>query len=75
VYEVMEGDRKPFVDSFEKGLHLYREGNFDAAKEKFRDALKMNPQDKPSQLGVERCNHLIQFPPEKDWDGIWDFET
>lgn len=71
IFELIDGDRTPFVELFEKGLHLYRKGHFDAALCKFRGALENNPEDKPSKLFVERCEYLINAPPEK-WNGVWD---
>ena len=74
VYELVDGERKPYVDLFENGLHLYQRGEFSSAREKFFESLKMNPEDKPGQLFLQRCDYLMNTPPE-EWDGIWDFKT
>jgi adenylate cyclase len=74
IFELIDGDKVPFIELFEKGIHLYRKGHFDAAMLKFREALKINPEDKPSILFVKRCEDLIKSPPKK-WDGVWDHEV
>ena len=71
IFELINGEKVSFIEIFEKGLNLYRKGHFDAALEKFCEALENNPEDKPSSLFVERCEYLIKSPPEK-WDGVWD---
>ena len=71
IFELINGEKVSFIEIFEKGLNLYREGHFDAALVKFCEALENNPEDKPSSLFVERCEYLIKSPPEK-WDGVWD---
>jgi adenylate cyclase len=73
IYELIDEERCFLIEPFERGLSLYREGQFDAAREKFQEALEINPEDKPSQLFIERCEHLIDFPPQGGWSGISDF--
>jgi adenylate cyclase len=74
VYELVDGERKPHMDLFENGLRLYQGGDFHSARERFLESLKMNPEDKPSQLFLKRCDYLISTPPE-GWDGVWDAQT
>jgi adenylate cyclase len=71
IFELFDGEVGTFIEIFEEGLNLYREGHFDAALKKFREALEKNLEDKPSRLFIERCEYLIKSPPEK-WDGVWD---
>ena len=37
----------------------------------FGECLAINPNDKPSQLYVERAEHLKENPPPDDWAGVW----
>jgi adenylate cyclase len=71
IFELINGEKVSFIEIFEKALNLYREGHFDAALEKFREALEKNLEDKPSRLFIKRCEYLINTPPEK-WNGVWD---
>ena len=73
IYELIDGDRNALIDLFEEGLRCYREGRFDSAREKFSRALEVEPNDEPSRLYLERCDHFVQNPPQKDWDGVLDF--
>jgi len=59
------------VNYFQEGRDLYRKGNWPKAVESFNRALKLHPEDKLSQIFIDRCNHLIENPPEKEWDGLW----
>ncbi|HKZ56350.1 MAG TPA: tetratricopeptide repeat protein [Thermodesulfovibrionales bacterium] len=68
---MINGEKVSFIEIFEKGLNLYREGHFDAALEKFHEALEKNSEDKPSRLFIKRCEYLTNTPPEK-WNGVWD---
>jgi len=49
----------------------YRNGTFDDAIDKFKEALSRNPSDKLSQTYIERCEHLKAEPPGDDWNGVW----
>jgi adenylate cyclase len=74
IYELIDGERKSFIDSFEEGLRLYQRGYFDTARKKFSEALGQNPKDRPSKLFIERCDYLIHSLLEREWDGVWHFE-
>ena len=63
VYELMDGKRDSSLDLFEEGLHFYQAGDFSAARGKFLEALKVNPEDKPSQLFIERCDLRTKNTP------------
>jgi adenylate cyclase len=73
VYELVDGDRTPLIELFEAGLHHYREGRFESARERFSRILEIDPHDTPCRLYLEQCDRFIQSPPHKDWDGVWDF--
>ena len=55
---------------FAEGLRRYRAGEFKAAITQFERALTKNPMDKLSQTYIQRCRHLMEFPPA-DWAGVW----
>ncbi|MGD9788775.1 MAG: GAF domain-containing protein [Sulfuricellaceae bacterium] len=60
---------------FRNGLDLYRRKRFDEALGQFRQALTLNPADKPSRLYIERCEHLKTSPPPEDWNGVWVMQS
>ena len=41
----------------------------------FREALELNPDDKPSLIHIERSQYLKENPPPDDWDGAWVLES
>jgi adenylate cyclase len=60
---------------FKDGLSSYRARHWDQAIKLFRDALALNPADKPSQLYIERAEYLKANPPPDDWAGVWVMES
>jgi adenylate cyclase len=58
------------VGYFKEGRQAYRSGDWQRAIKLFRDALSLHPEDRLSQLYIERCEYLNANPPA-DWDGVW----
>ena len=52
---------------FDMGLKRFYAGQFKEAITLFS---KIEKYDAPARKYIERCNMLIQNPPEK-WDGVW----
>lgn len=77
VYEVLDYHTKEtfpnmieVLEMFNNGIEYYNEGNWDKAITQFKKAQKGNPDDKCSNMYVERCGILKKRDP-KDWDGVW----
>ena len=77
VYEVLDYHTKEtfpnmieVLEMFNNGIEYYNEGNWDKAIAQFKKAQKGNPDDKCSNMYVERCGILKKRDP-KDWDGVW----
>lgn len=62
---------RDLVDRFHKGLECYRGGVWDSATEIFEGLVHDYPGDKPSQVFLDRCRHLLGQPPEGVWDGVY----
>ncbi len=60
---------------FKDGLTAYRTRRWDAAIKLFRECLTLNPGDRPSQIYLERAQHLKTSPPADDWDGVWVMDS
>ena len=79
IYELIQDSEpdeklKKLIQKFSDGLKYYREGKWEKAKEIFEEAIKINPDDNPSKLFIERCKILTSKPPEA-WDGVWTMTT
>jgi adenylate cyclase len=59
---------------FRHALDAYRGARFEEALKSFKEALVLHPHDRASNVYVERCQHLIQHPPE-EWHGVWVMES
>ena len=62
------------LNEFKSGLLRYREGRWDDAISLFKEGLSLNPDDKVSQIYIERCEYLKANPPD-DWNGVWVMKT
>ena len=71
IYEVLgeQGYRMtPAEAYFLEGSMAYRRRDFAKASELFREGA---PSDRPCQIFLARCLHLLEQPPRADWDGVW----
>jgi adenylate cyclase len=59
---------------FEEGLAAYREAQWEMADQKFRDCLRLQPDDAPSRTFVERVALLQAHPPSASWTGVWTMD-
>lgn len=63
------------IEYFSEGIALYRKREWEQAIVKFKEVLKVKPDDYPSLLYIERANQLLEQPPPDDWKGIFDLTT
>jgi adenylate cyclase len=59
------------LNQFKHGLAEYRKQRWEQAAGAFRGALRLNPEDKVSEMYVERCEYFKAHPPGDEWDGVW----
>ena len=78
VYEVLDyhtDETFPYLTDVLQGykgaLGHYRKQEWDKALNLLNECLKMNPNDKLSQLYVERATLMKANPPGDDWNGVW----
>ena len=67
--------KKQVLDSYNAALALYKQRKWKEAKKAFQDTLKIDPEDGPSQMYINRCNAYIKRPPDDDWDGVFVMTT
>lgn len=69
--EIGEAEKfRPFVERFEAGLTLYKQGDWDGAIAAFQDVMIVKPGDAASELFIVRCRYLKETPPAQPWDGV-----
>lgn len=73
--EISKEDKIRLLQYYKKGLSLYRNKEFSSAIGYFMECLKIDPDDGPSKVYVERCKEYIQSPPPQDWDGVFEMKT
>lgn len=59
------------LGSFNEGVKVYRNQEWDRAIGYFQDALKANENDRLSNTYIERCELMKANPPGDEWDGVW----
>ncbi len=60
------------LDTFNQGLIAYRLREWENAFKAFKRCLYLVPNDRPSQIYVERCLYFKENPPADNWDGVWE---
>lgn len=58
-------------NAYEAALVFYRQRDWAAAEDAFRECLTIEPKDQPSQVMLARIEAFRQVPPEAGWDGVW----
>ena len=67
--------REAAVAQFSEGVSRYRRRRWKDAARCFREVLAANPEDRPSQIYLERCGIFDGTPPAADWDGVWTVQS
>jgi adenylate cyclase len=62
----MTDELERFLNLYNAGLDLWREGRSDAAYFKFQEALKLRPEDGPSRVWLRKCEEGSSV---KGWHG------
>ena len=57
--------------SFREGINEFRAQRWANATQAFQACLEFNPEDKLSDIYIERCQYMEVNPPGDDWDGRW----
>lgn len=64
-------DKKRVLALFAEGRRFYKLMRFSDASERFVAALEVDPDDGPSKVYLDRCDHYALDPPDEDWDGVF----
>ena len=77
IYELMSSSpqQPDWINNFNQGIKLYEERKWQLASEQFKEVLKSQPEDGPSQMYIKRCHEYMQQAPPDNWDGVYRFKT
>ena len=59
------------LQCYKAALVHYRKQEWDKSMALLDEAVRMNPQDKLSQIYMERALYMKANPPGDDWNGVW----
>jgi adenylate cyclase len=63
--------RADFLAAYERGIDLYRTRDYISALTQFETALRLDGDDGPTAVYLERSRDLAANPPAPDWDGVY----
>ncbi|MBT3879721.1 MAG: HAMP domain-containing protein [Candidatus Scalindua sp.] len=69
--ERVDEERIRVIKHFEVGIHAYRNCQWEEAISSFEHVLQLSPDDKPSNVYIQRCCEYQRVAPPKDWDGVF----
>jgi tetratricopeptide (TPR) repeat protein len=68
-------EKEEVLRLYNAGLDAYKKRKWDEAIDFFEKALKVDPNDGPSKLYLDRCQQYKLTPPPDDWDGVFTMTT
>jgi len=67
--------KEELLKYYNLGLAAYKQRKWDEAIGAFEAALKVAPDDGPSELYLDRAKNYKQTPPPENWDGVFIMTT
>jgi adenylate cyclase len=64
-----------FAQRFEEGLRAYQNREWTRALELFDRFAVEYPTDTTARIYLERCQSLLEHPPDEGWDGVYTFTS
>jgi adenylate cyclase len=71
----VEPETLAFVEKFGRAFDAYQEQRWDDAINLLKILSQQRPDDKATQLLLDRCTIFKKTPPPEGWDGIWRYTT
>jgi adenylate cyclase len=59
------------LEKYNQGRDYFKNRDWKQARLLFKQALKVVPDDGPSQSYIERCDTFLKNPPSRGWDGVF----
>lgn len=60
-------------EEFAAGLAAYRSRSWDKAQAHFGECVRLDPNDRPAAVFLDRIDRFRVDPPLETWDGVWRF--
>ncbi len=60
---------------FHEGLELFESRQWGRAEEKFKEVLRLLPNDEPAKTYAKRCQDYKVKPPAEGWDGVFNLSV
>ena len=68
-------DDLAWLQVYHAALEAYRQQRWQAAESGFAECQTLRPDDKVSELYLQRIQQLALTPPPADWDGVFDHQS
>jgi tetratricopeptide (TPR) repeat protein len=68
-------NKKKVLELFAEGRKYYKLLKFKEAIKCFEQGMQLDPNDGPSKIYCDRCQHYLKNPPPEDWDGVFVMQT
>ena len=82
VYEVFDENEEKIRqaklksrEQIQQGIQLYHSRQWQESFKLFESCQKSFPEDRLSEIYMERCQTFLDQPPPEDWDGVYTMET
>jgi adenylate cyclase len=73
--DAISAEYHDFLNHYNLGLQHYRNRRWREAIEHFQHALKIAPDDYPSQMYISRIRAYEESPPPPEWNGVFVLKT
>jgi adenylate cyclase len=67
----VSAEQRQALAVYEEGSRLYTSRDWLGAAAKFQEVIRLDPNDAPAALYLERCEALMTDPPPEEWDGVY----
>jgi len=73
--QTLTDEQRRFLETFRKGLDLYRSRSFAEAQSWFEKALLLGPDDRPTITYIARCRQFVLESPPESWNTVFEMQT
>ena len=68
-------EKEEILQFYNLGLTAYKQRKWSESAKAFEQALKLDPDDGPSAVYLDRAKTYQEHPPPDDWDGVFEMKT